>query len=66
MPDAVAVTLRPQRPSDLPLLVGGDSPFDDFGPVAAGSHPGPSRLDDAGALTIVDVAVRVAGDISWH
>ncbi len=60
------VTLRPQRPSDLPLLVGGDTPFDDFGPVAAGTHPAPSRLDDAGALTIVDEGGDVAGDVSWH
>jgi len=61
-----AVTLRPQRPSDLPLLVGGDSPFDDFGPVATGSHPAPSRLDDAGALTVLDASGQVAGDVSWH
>jgi RimJ/RimL family protein N-acetyltransferase len=61
-----AVTLRPQRPSDLPLLVGGDTPFDDFGPMAQGVHPAPSRMDDAGALTVVDEAGQVAGDISWH
>ncbi|GAB2571320.1 GNAT family protein [Microlunatus antarcticus] len=61
-----AVTLRPQRPSDLPLLVGGDTPFDDFGPLATGSHPAPSRMDDAGALTVVDEAGQVAGDVSWH
>ena len=67
------VTLRPQRPSDLPLLVGGDTPFDDFGPLAPSSHPAPSRLDDAGAFTIVDDADRaggagdqVAGEVSWH
>jgi RimJ/RimL family protein N-acetyltransferase len=65
VPEATA-TLRPQRPSDLPLLVGGDSPFDDFGPIAVGSHPAPSRLDDAGALTVVDESGEVAGDVSWH
>lgn len=60
------MTLRPQKASDLPLLVGGDSPFDDFGPVAAGQHPAPTRLDDAGALTVLDGSGQVAGDISWH
>jgi RimJ/RimL family protein N-acetyltransferase len=60
------VTLRPQLPADLPLLVGGSSPFDDFGPVAKGQHPAPPRLDDAGALAVVDEAGQLAGDISWH
>ena len=60
------MTLRPQRTADLPLLVGGDTPFDDFGPMASGSHPAPSRLDDAGALAVVDEAGEVAGDVSWH
>ena len=60
------VTLRPQRPSDLALLVGGDTKFDDFGPLAPSPHPAPSRLDDAGALTVVDERDQVAGEISWH
>ncbi len=50
--DAPVVTLRPQRPADLALLVGGDTKFDDFGPLAPSPHPAPSRLDDAGALTV--------------
>jgi RimJ/RimL family protein N-acetyltransferase len=65
VPETV-VTLRPQIAADLPLLVGGDSPFDDFGPVAKGQYPAPARLDDAGALAVVDEAGQLAGDISWH
>jgi RimJ/RimL family protein N-acetyltransferase len=60
------VTLRPQRPADLPLLVGGDTPFDDFGPLAPSPYPAPSRLDDAGAYAVVDEQGEVAGEVSWH
>lgn len=63
---SAVVTLRPQRPTDLPLLVGGDTRFDDFGPLAPSPHPAPSRLDDAGALTVLDEQGQVAGEVSWH
>lgn len=60
------VVLRPQLPEDLPLLPGGDSPFDDFGPAAQRSAAEPSRLDGDGALTVVAADGEVAGEVSWH
>lgn len=60
------VTLRAQEPADLPLLTGGASPFDDFGPRAVPTSPQPPSLDGAGGLTVVTEDGRVAGDISWH
>jgi RimJ/RimL family protein N-acetyltransferase len=62
----MAVTLRPQQPDDLPLLTGGDSPFDDFGPRAVESAPQPSRLDGNGGLAVIVDDGAVAGDVGWH
>jgi len=64
--DAMPVTLRPQQPDDLPLLIGGQSPFDDFGPRAAPVAPSSPQLDAAGGLTVIADDGQVAGDISWH
>jgi len=58
--------LRPQRPADLPILVGGDSPFDEFGPRGPKAVPAPPDLDSDGGLTVVTAAGEVAGDVSWR
>lgn len=58
--------LRPEEPSDLPLVLGGESPFDDFGPQQRREGVTPAGLDDAGALVIVDDDDQVVGHISWH
>jgi RimJ/RimL family protein N-acetyltransferase len=60
------VSLRAQRPDDLPLLTGRDSEFADFGPVAPPSEPRPSGMDDNGGLTIVADDGQPAGDVTWH
>ena len=60
------VVLRPQQPEDLPLITGGDSPFDDFGPAVARTVPAPSSMNGDGALTVVADDGRVAGEVSWH
>jgi RimJ/RimL family protein N-acetyltransferase len=62
----MSVALRPQQPGDLPLLTGGESPFDDFGPRAEPPTPSPAKLDAAGGLSVVADDGHVAGDISWH
>src|SRR5581483_3100402 len=62
----MSVTLRPQQPEDLPLLTGGESPFDDFGPRALEPAPRPSRLDADGALAVVAEDGQVAGDVGWN
>jgi RimJ/RimL family protein N-acetyltransferase len=61
----MAVTLRTQRPDDLPLLTGGDSPFDDFGPRPVRTVPAPPKLDEAGGLAVIS-GDDLAGDVSWH
>lgn len=58
--------LRPQLPADLPLLTGGDSPFDDFGPSAPRSSPAPCSMGDDGALSVVTDGGELAGEVSWH
>jgi RimJ/RimL family protein N-acetyltransferase len=62
----VKVTLRAQQPDDLPLLPGGASPFDDFGPRGIRDAPRPSRFDGDGALTVLADDGQVAGDVGWH
>ncbi|WP_298804557.1 GNAT family protein [uncultured Pseudokineococcus sp.] len=59
------VQLRPQRPDDLPLLLGADRPFD-VGPSAPRTAPGPCDLEAAGVLTVLDDAGAVAGEVSWR
>jgi len=58
-------TLRAQVPEDLPLLTGGDGPFDDFGPPAARAALSSPGLDEPGALTVLDDEGHVAGLVSW-
>lgn len=62
----MAVTLRAQQPDDLPLLTGGKSPFDDFGPRTIRTTPSSPRLDEAGGLSVVADDGQVAGDVDWH
>jgi RimJ/RimL family protein N-acetyltransferase len=62
----MSVTLRPQQPADLPLLTGGESPFDDFGPRAVESAPRASRLDGNGGLSVIAHDGGVAGEVSWN
>jgi RimJ/RimL family protein N-acetyltransferase len=62
----VPVTLRPEQPDDLPLLTGGESPFDDFGPRAERTEVRPAGLDDAGGLAVLDEDGSLAGEVSWH
>lgn len=54
--------LRPFTDEDLPLLPGGDSPFDDWGPSRRTEVPG-SGLDAPGALVVDDGSVL--GMVSW-
>lgn len=54
------------EPSDLALLTGGHSPFDDFGPRATRTTVPPAGLDDAGGLAVVDESGALAGYVSWH
>ena len=60
------IRLRPQIEADLPLLTGGGSPFDDFGPPAPPSAPRPAGMDGDGALTVVTDDGQVAGSVGWH
>jgi RimJ/RimL family protein N-acetyltransferase len=62
----MSVVLRPEQPADLPLLTGGDSPFDDFGPRPVRTTVRPSQLEGAGGLAIIDDDVSLAGDVTWH
>lgn len=63
---AAAVALRPEQPGDLPLLTGGDAPFDEFGPRAERTSVHPASLEDAGALAVLDEHGALAGAVSWH
>jgi RimJ/RimL family protein N-acetyltransferase len=60
------VVLRAEIPDDLPLLTGGESPFDDFGPESFRGAPASADLDGTGHLTVVDDEGRTAGSMSWH
>lgn len=62
----MTVLLRPELAEDLPVLTGGDSPFDDFGPHMVHREVLPARLDGDGALVIVSKEGEVAGRLSWH
>jgi RimJ/RimL family protein N-acetyltransferase len=61
----LAVSLRPQHCDDMPVLTGGDSPFDDFGPGRA-QAPRPARLDADGGLSVIADDGQVAGSVSWR
>lgn len=60
------ITLRPERASDLPILTGGDSRFDDFGPRPPRTRISTPDYSGSGALVIVDADDEVCGYVSWH
>jgi len=60
------VLLRAVESTDLALLTGGDTPFDDFGPRAPRTTVPSAVLDDSGGLAVVDDAGALAGYVSWH
>ncbi|TNM70260.1 GNAT family N-acetyltransferase [Streptomyces sp. NP160] len=60
------VVLRTQLLEDLPLLNGGASPFDDFGPSQPRTVPAGCDLEEHGALTVTTDDGEVAGEVSWH
>jgi len=60
----VTISLRPYTPEDLPLVPGGDSPFDDWGPRRR-TEVQPSSLDAPGGLIVVDEHETVLGSVSW-
>jgi RimJ/RimL family protein N-acetyltransferase len=60
------VTLRAEQPDDIALITNEDAPFNDFGPVRNREQVAPAKLDEDGALIILDEAGEVAGDIGWH
>jgi len=62
----VTVSLRGVEPADLELLTGEDAPFLDFGPRALRTTVPAAKLDESGALTVVDQDGDVAGFVSWH
>ncbi|MBO0813185.1 MAG: GNAT family N-acetyltransferase [Microlunatus sp.] len=58
--------LRPITTEDLPLLTGGESPFDEFGPRPARSEAPRPILTERGGLAIVDdQTAELLGDVSW-
>jgi len=59
------IQLRPQDPLDLPLLAGGESPFDEFGPRSPRTAPSPAELVEQGGLTVLNEDGQVAGMVSW-
>jgi RimJ/RimL family protein N-acetyltransferase len=64
--DAPRISLRPERVSDLSILTGGDSRFDDFGPRPPRTHISTPDYAGSGALVIVDENDEVCGYVSWH
>lgn len=59
------ISLRPQDAADLPLLGGGESPFDEFGPETTRAEPRRAELEEQGGLTVLDGHGQVAGTVSW-
>jgi RimJ/RimL family protein N-acetyltransferase len=64
--DAPRISLRPERVSDLSILTGGDSRFDDFGLRPPRTHISTPDYTGSGALVIVDENDEVCGYVSWH
>ncbi len=61
------ITLRPITEDDLPDLVGGESPFDQFGPRAPRSEVPSPNLREAGGLAVCDTSEgTLLGNVSWH
>lgn len=60
------ITLRPVTVDDLPLLRGGESPYDDWGPRPAQSGAPSPDLREQGALAVWDDAeTALLGTVSW-
>lgn len=59
------VRLVPITDDDLPLLAGGESPFDDFGPRPPRSGPPPAGIHEPGALAVRDDADTLLGEVTW-
>ncbi|GAA3549312.1 GNAT family N-acetyltransferase [Nocardioides daeguensis] len=59
------VVLRPVVAEDLPLLGGGDAPYDDFGPRAPRTEPYSPELREFGGLAVCDAAGLLLGSVSW-
>lgn len=58
------ITLRPVTLDDLPLLVGGESPYDDFGPRSARTEPYAPALHEPGGLAVCE-GEELLGNVSW-
>lgn len=65
-PESSRITLRAERVSDLPILTGGDSRFDEFGPRPPRTRISTPDYSGSGALVVVDGDDRVCGYVSWH
>lgn len=59
------IRLEPVTEADLPLLAGGESPFDDFGPRPARTGPPPAVLREPGAFAVRDGHGVLLGDVTW-
>ncbi len=60
------ISLREVVAADLPLLGGGDSPFDEFGPRPARSAPYSPVLREIGGLAVCAAADgHLLGNVSW-
>jgi L-amino acid N-acyltransferase YncA len=61
-----AVVLRAVSESDLDLLTGGESEFDDWGPRGPLTGPPRAQLEDDGGMLTIEADGEVAGHVSWH
>lgn len=60
------IELRPVTEEDLPQLVGGQSPYDDFGPRRPRTEVPTPALHEVGALAVCDARdERLLGEVSW-
>lgn len=62
----IEVVLRAVSTADLPLLGGGESEFDDWGPRQT-ERPAPAAgLESDGGELVIQADGEVAGHVSWH
>ncbi|MFT4009209.1 MAG: GNAT family protein [Nocardioidaceae bacterium] len=62
----MTVVLRTLTGADLPLLSGGDSPFDDFGPRPSHEEVPPPDLNGSGGFAITDEHDALLGSLGWR